>query len=54
MWYPVIKLSTSSVGAATDVGSLYAVSGGWSIDFGLFKVTGRDVANAAKWVWNHA
>jgi hypothetical protein len=32
---------------------LNAVSGGWSVDFGLFKVTGGDVANAAKWVWNH-
>lgn len=32
---------------------LDAVSGGWSVDFGLFKVTGGDVANAARWVWNH-
>ena len=31
---------------------LEAVSGGWSIDFGLFKVTGGDVVDAAKWVWN--
>jgi hypothetical protein len=32
---------------------LNAVSGGWSIDFGLFKITGSDVASAAKWAWNH-
>jgi hypothetical protein len=29
------------------------VSGGWSLDFGAFKITGGDVASAAKWVWNH-
>jgi hypothetical protein len=33
---------------------LDAVSGGWSIDFGIVKITGSDVADAAKWVWNHA
>jgi hypothetical protein len=31
---------------------LEAVSGGWSIDFGLFKVTGGDVVDAAKWAWS--
>jgi len=30
---------------------LDAVSGGWSLDFGFFKVTGGDVADAAKWAW---
>ena len=33
---------------------LDTVSGGWSIDFGIVKITGSDVADAAKWVWNHA
>jgi hypothetical protein len=32
---------------------LDAVSGGWSIDFGIVKITGGDVASAAKWVWHH-
>jgi hypothetical protein len=31
---------------------LNAVSGGWSIDFGVFKIAGSDVASAAKWAWN--
>jgi hypothetical protein len=36
---------------------LDAVSGGWSISFLDYKVTGGDVAGAAKsaasWLWNH-
>jgi hypothetical protein len=32
---------------------LDAVSAGWSIDFGIVKITGGDVASAAKWVWHH-
>ena len=32
---------------------LDAVSGGFKlVDFGAFKVTTGDVADAAKWVWN--
>jgi hypothetical protein len=32
---------------------LDVVSGGFTLaDFGLFKVTTGDVADAAKWVWN--
>ena len=31
---------------------LEVVSGGWSISFFGHKVTGSDVASAAKWVWN--
>jgi hypothetical protein len=28
------------------------VSGGWSISFGPFKITGGDIADAAKWAYH--
>ena len=45
---------TDAINAKSDVlndQELDAVSGGWSLDFGFFKVTGGDVADAAKWAW---
>jgi hypothetical protein len=32
---------------------LDATSGGWSVSFFGYKITGGDVADAAKWVWKH-
>jgi hypothetical protein len=31
---------------------LDAVSGGWSVSFFGFEVTGSDVASAAEWAWD--
>ncbi len=36
-----------------SLAELDAVSGGWSVNFGFFKVTGSDVVKAAKWVGKH-
>ena len=36
-----------------SVTELDAVSGGWSISFGSFKITGGDIVDAAKWAYHH-